>query len=422
MKGASFSRSAIALLVSCAVALFALSVLLHAYDNTPTATGGKYKPNTYSPSAIGHAGLYDLLRRLARPVSRSAGNTLAAVGARGTLIVAEPDLGMIYSADTMKLLTAPRLLVVLPKWRGLRDPAHPNWINEAQPLPLNDVQAAVSLVTSSATVFRKEWPKDWNANELGIEPTGSGTIQLMRSTQMRPIIGDGDGMLVGELITPNRRDRKVWVVTDPDILSNAGLGQGRNAELMVAIIDTLRSANNNDKSAHIVFDETIHGFRAAEGSPIKLMFRFPFVIITLLSCATAAVLAYAATGRFGAPRIPPRDLDFGKRGLISNGARLLDYAGHQARGLKRYVRMTIRSVAHTLHAPPNLDEVALVAWLDGIGNARGVSTSCAAILHATDDFDAGKPQNLTRLFETAQNIHRWKREILNGTSARRRHR
>lgn len=412
MKNSPFSGTALVLLLAAAIVMFALSILLPAYDNSAVSSGSKARPDSFSTSALGHAGWYDIMRRLDRPVSRSTGNTLAQVGSRGTLVMAEPELDRITTADGQKVLNASKLLLVLPKWRGTTDQDRPAWVSEVRPALLDTAQQTLGLISMRAKVFRTEWPEIWQVNEVGFQPTGSGVVQLMRSRDMRPIVGNKGGMLVGEIIDNGRR---IWVISDPDVLSNHGIGKGENAAFIVELVDMLRLWGDGDMRAPVVFDETVHGYHNARNSPLKMLFSFPFVVVTLLIFATAVLLALAGTSRFGAPQSPKPELDFGKAKLIDNGARLLDYAGHHAVILKRYVRMTVRSVAHSLHAPSGLDEPALAAWLDRIGKSRGVSLSCADILRAADTTYAGDGQNLARLLESAGDIHRWKGEILNGS-------
>lgn len=418
MKNAPFSRSALLLLFACATSLFALSVLLRAYDATPASSGDKTAPNSYSVSAIGHAGFYDLLRRMDVPVSRSLGNALAMTGRHGTLIAVEPERWRMTSDDSLKLGKAPRLLLVLPKWRGVRDDRRPAWISAAKLVSPELARQTLALVSGRSDVMRKAWPETWPTNSLGTSPSGSGEVQLVRSGELRPVVGDADGMLVGELT--GKDGRIVWVLSDPDVLSNHGLVKGGNAVFMLALVDELRKRNNEERGAPVVFDETVHGFREAQGTPLTLLFRFPFVIVTALLCATGGLLTLAGSTRFGAPALPRPHLDFGKEQLIGNSARLLDYAGHHDAVLKRYIRMTIRAAARGLHAPSDLNEPALAAWLDRIGKARGVKDSCAAILHSASNLNTGDSRD--RLFALAGAIHRWKGDILHGTARHRRSR
>lgn len=420
MKNSPFSTKTIILVIACAVMLFALSVLLSAYDDSPVSEGSKADPSGYSTSAIGYAGFYDVMRRMKLPVVRSVGNTMQQVGASGTLIMVEPDLyRMTNMNNAYKIEAAPRLLLVLPKWSGTPDENLPAWVANVTPISLYTAQQTLALVAgNNSTVVRNEWPADWQHNEIGITPAQTATVvQLIHSDQLRPVVGTREGMLVGEIIN---NDKIIWVLSDPDVLNNYGLGKGDNAAFMITLVGVLRHWNNTDSGAAIVFDETVHGFELPESSPLKLAFRFPFVIITILVCLTAVFAVLAGVRRFGAPRRPQPNLDFGKAGLINNGARLLDYAGHHAVVLQRYVRMTIRNVGQNLHAPNNLSDAALAQWLDRIGKTRKLDTSCAAILNTVTQLNSNDNQTLSRLFKSAWEIHRWKGEMLNGSAINRR--
>ena len=419
MKDAPSSRTTLILLIACGMALFALTVLLKAYDNSPLAASERSQPGSYSTSAIGYAGLYDVLRRMERPVTRSTGNSLAMVGGSGTLVVAEPDLYRMNSAAGLKLNAAPRLLLVLPKRQATQDSAKPAWISQAKMLPLIMVHHTLNLVSSYGTIAREKWPERWAVNDLGFNPRpapGVEVVQLIRSPEMRCLVGTENGILLGELKDSRY---KVWVLADPDIMANHGLGHGDNAAFMLALLDKLRAYNNQDLSAPIVFDETMHGYEAARGSALKLVFSFPFVVVSILVLATGLLLVLAGGRRFGAPFIPRPALDSGKSKLIANSAQLLDYAGHHAVVMKRYVQMTIKSAGQALHAPPRLAENELADWLDRIGKARQVNRSCYAIWQASKKL-GNNQADLIRLLECVRDIYIWKGEILNGTSAGRR--
>lgn len=415
-----FPRSALILIIACGCALFALSILLYSYKGDPVMSGDRIQPGTYSISAIGYGGLYDTLRRLDRPAKRAASNALSLAGANGTLVIGEPDLERITSGGSLKLLRARRLLVILPKWRGIPHEEELAWVSGVEPVPLAHAkQTLYWVVRADNDVFRKEWPSRWSVNEVGISPTGSGIVQLIRSTTMRPVVGDSDGMLVGEIIEGKR---KIWILSDPDVLSNHGIFTGDNAAFMLTLMDQLRLWENDDPKASIVFDESVHGFQEARWTPLRLLFSFPFAIVTLLLCCSAALWVMAGANRFGAPIAPKRPLDFGKATLIYNSARLLDYAGHHPVVLKRYVRMTVHSAGQLLHAPPSLDDAALAAWLDTIGKANGVTGSCAKIMRATNELNAHTKGDISRLFESAWNIYCWKGELFNESGTHRRNR
>jgi len=272
----------------------------------------------------------------------------------------------------------------------------------------------------------------WTPNTIGFDPTLPENVQLIQSGEITPLVGTSDGMLLGEI---ELSDRKIWVLSDPDVLSNHGIVNGDNAAFMLAVVDSLRVWNNPSPDAVLIFDGTVHGFQPWQASPFSLLFRFPFVVVTILSCIAAALLVLAGMSRFGAPASVKPPLDFGKANLIGNSARLLDYAGHHPEVLARYIGMTLRYAANALRAPRFDDspdgDMAMCEWLDRVGRSRGVSTSCLGfyriyqkykILRAagisakkTDGNESALPE-VPSLFESAEKIYEWKQEILKGDS------
>lgn len=410
MKNTAFSPQAIIMILICAVLLFSLSVLLPAFDERPLSTGSLFGPGSFSSSAIGHAGFYDVLRRLERPVERAVGDAPAAVGHDGTLIALEPEQELLDDNEYL-LLDAPRLLLVLPKWQGFEHKTQARWIGRARLVPVTEAQGLLDIVAEKSFVIRQHWPLDFTVNELPFTPTGTGRAQLIRSEKMRPLVGTADGFLLGEIMHGGRR---IWVLSDPDIMSNHGLGNGQNAAFMVALMDALRTTEGGSPQGPIVFEESLHGFRPPEWSPAKLLFRLPFAAVTTVVLASAVIMLLAGCGRFGAARPAKRPLDFGKAGLIANGARLLEHAGHQGVTLKSYIRMTVYSAALALHAPGRLKDRDLMEWLDRLGRARGVKISCAEIINEMSEIPDNGAGN-ARLFKCARRIYIWKGEILNGS-------
>jgi hypothetical protein len=393
----------------CAAALFAISILLSGGREEPSLGGAG--AGVYSKSALGYAGVWDVMKRSGMKVSASTGNTAAEVGPRGTLIIGEPLMSLLGGTDDA-VSRAERVLLILPKWGWTRDENHTAWVSQVEPMPLSTPQGILFyMAPEGGIVFRTEWPERWQVNEIGTDPSGSGVIQLIRDGDMRPLVGTPDGVLLGEI---EREGTKLWVLSDPDIIANHGAHRGGNAAFIMSVAERL-SLYDNDEPGRIVFDETVHGFIASGESPLGILFRFPFWVIAVMTVLAAGMTTAAGMGRFGPPAAKSSETDFGKTTLIDNGARLLDYGGHHAYVLKRYAAMTIRSAAKTLKAPEGMDEWQLVSWLDRIGESRGLKSSSGAILSAISEKSAGRGK-LERMFALARDIHRWKGEILSGPS------
>ena len=400
MNGSSlFAPKMLIAWVVVAVLLAAAAFYFGAVDQgRPDAVG----PSTFSRSALGHAGIADMLRRLGFTVVKSRSDSLGRLRPDGVLVVAEPNISK--PQDVQPLLLARNVLLVLPKRVGLRSRDRPEWVERTMVIPVARAAAVLTLPNVKAEVVRAEAGAAWSRNELGPAPKIAGSVQLIKSTALRPVVATDNGMLVGELRINTRR---LWVLSDPDVLENHGIGEADNAAFALALINGLRGRNGN-----VVFDETVHGYAEPAGKPWQLLFEFPFVLATLQGVIAVGLLLWATMGRFGAPLPPPLALESGKHGLIQNTAKLFEFAGYQAVMVQRYVQAVVRDVARQLHGPAALTEADAAAWLDRVGRARGVDISCAALLLRASDLD--RRRDGATLASLARDTYRWKREIVDG--------
>ncbi len=399
---AAFSPTTVFWLIAVGLLSFAGAAYFMIYGEEGTTTTAR--ANAFSHSAIGHRAFVETLRRLDIRVLVSRNNSAAKAGRSTLLIVAEPG-ARTYTDETINdLLTAETVLFVLPKWEGRPDEAKPQWLKSAAQLPRAHVQKTLRHVVPDGKVRRVKAPVSWETGPLGVTPTLSAP-QLMETTQLRPVVTSDQGLLVGELV---RGEQRIWILSDPDILSNHGLGRGDNAVLALSLIDALRPAGGA-----VIIDETIHGFRQ-EPSLWRAMFEFPFVLPTIQAVAAIVALMWAATGRFGAPIPAKRPLEAGKAALIDSMAGLLQYGGHGPEILRRYLTVTLRDVARRLHAPRDLEETALIEWVDRVGEARGVQAKYGTLRREAEAIIAVASADNSRLTQAARNLHRWKQGIING--------
>jgi Domain of unknown function (DUF4350) len=400
----TFSRKLLLGWIAGAVVIFAASMyLMGQKEHEGTDNTG---PSAFSRSTIGHAGIFDVLQRLDIPVIKSASDSMSRLGKGGVLVLAEPSADLRKDDAIAALLKAEKVLFVLPKWKGLPSEEHFGWVRLVQQRSILDPKWAVKLVASRADVVREEGTFQWTTNELGLTPNVRTPLQLISGSGLRPVIASEKGMLVGELVERNRR---VLVLSDPDVIANHGLARAGNAALAVALIKRLRGA-----SGTVVFDETIHGYTAPAENPFSLLFRFPFVIATVQGLIAVALLLWATLARFGAPQSVPPPLSAGRAGLLQNMAKLIEFTGHQQVMVRRYVEETLRHVARQLHAPRALTGDALVAWLKRVGGARGVTVDCGALLRQARELGGAGRRDQTSLVRLARDTHRWQGEMLDG--------
>jgi hypothetical protein len=358
------------------------------------------RTDTFSRSAVGHRALIDVLRAANVPVSVSRARTAQKAGSRTVLLLIEPqrDAGD-PTADNMPALLrdsgAEDIIVVLPKWEPFGYHARQGWIRSVDPVPPDRIRS----VLKAAHVECGVRDGDGQFTEAPFEaPTP--TLDYPQVLEgVTPIVGDGVGALVGQTQAYGKR---VWIISDPDVLNNAGLFQGENARFVLALLAHIVG----DRA--LVIDETLHGFSIVEGVWPRL-FEFPLVLTTLQVGLVLALLLWAGMRRFGPPAADVAELGRGRAALISNTARLLWYGGHSAAILDQFWRATVRTVRQGLHAPPQLEGAALWQWLDRVGKARGIQQSAADL---ADEVARITDEDGARILQNARRIARWQALML----------
>ncbi len=403
MSGALSQRLLIGWITAAAL-IFLLSLYFMGSTEQSNSSVG---PSSLSRSAVGYAGLADMLQKRDFPVVKSRFDSLGQVTPGGVLVIAEPLPGTKNEQIMRTLLKADNILLILPKWFGRASESKPTWIGEATHIDPEVAAWALHLVAPKADLT-DAGSATFTTNPFNLAPNIVAPIRLMHGDRLQPIVGTADGMLLGLL---RDRDRTIWVLSDPDIMSNHGLARSGNPALALAIIDRLRSG-----AGSIVFDETIHGFLAERQNPFKLLFRFPFVIALIQGVLALALLLWATVGRFGTPQAAPSSISAGRQQLLENIAKLVDTSGHRDVMIKRYVLETLRDVGRQLHAPRGLSTAALIGWLQRVALARKVTVDCSPLITEAAMLGESRVRNPAVLVRLARDIHRWKGEIIDGRS------
>src|SRR5262249_55273487 len=136
-------------------------------------------PSTFSRSALGHAGIAEVLQRLDIPVVKSASGSLERLTAGSVLVVAEPNSGNQADEALRPLLRAPIVLLVLPKWSGQPDEQRPGWLRRVGERSIGDAQSALNLVVRGMNVVRESGGAPWTTNTIGLAPNVQTPTQLM---------------------------------------------------------------------------------------------------------------------------------------------------------------------------------------------------------------------------------------------------
>lgn len=382
--------------------LCAIVLILFGEDFLPTST---VQANAYSQSAIGHMAFVETLRALGIPVLVSRSDSALKAGPNDLLIVAEPPAEQKEDEYLLGLLEADRVLLVLPKWVATADFANRHWARQVYRLSSGDADDILQIVASRGSTRIVQREIDWTRNRFGREAS-LAQPQLMMSDRLTPLIDTNLGMLLGQAEDSYGR---LWVLSDPDLISNQGLRRGDNAVIAIAMVQALLPAGGS-----VIVDEVIHGFRR-DPSVWRALFEFPIIIITVNALAAVTVLLWSATGRFGSPIPAEPPLKAGKTTLIGNAAGLLQFGGHTAEILGRYLAVTFADVARRVHAPAQFADAALDQWLERIGKARHVRSVPAQLRREAELATAAGRADDRRLLHVARDLYRWKREMLHGS-------
>ena len=397
------SRTALIAVIGVVAVSLAIAAALTVFGDD---LGGKHSAgvDAYSVSAIGHRGLAQLLDKLGVPVMVSRSDS-SARARNGLLIVAEPAVTDEASRDRLAALIsegwAQRVLVVLPKWYGSVERGQ-RWIADAKLLPVTEVAAVLGALVEGVEL-RRAAVADPELSFAGVRPV-IREPQLIVSERLNAMISNARGeQLLGKLVKDD--DVELYVLSDPDVVNNAGLRHAENARLAVQLIDGLRDGGP------VVIDETMHGY-AANPSLARALFEFPLVLATLQVLLCAVLAVWAAMVRFGPLRDAPPPIAPGKDFLIRNTAALLHYGGHHGHALRRYLALTVAAVRHALHAPA-LTPVPMTAWLERVRAARGGRISLVELERAVETADSP-----ARVVELADQVYRWRMEMTHGTDDR----
>ncbi len=397
-----YSAKTVYWLLAVGVLSFAGAAYFMVYSESDV---GAAKANAFSYSAIGHKAVVETLREVEIPVLVSRVGSAAKAGDSSLLVVAEPRLENWYEETLDAAPFAATILLVLPKWDGFKDEARPHWLRLAGMVPRKYVESVLRSVDRGGAVLRVAGPLDWTTGSLGAEPT-IAYPQLLDSDALEPVIWSDQGILLGVLVHDGQT---IWILSDPDILSNHGLGQGDNAVLTLRLFDMLRPAGGA-----VIFDEAVHGYWQPPNL-WRALLELPFVVPVFLALATVLIVAWAATARFGSPLPARPPFISGKTTLIENTASLLRFGGFGSAILKRYADATLRDVADRLNAPRKLEGAALIAWVDRVGTRRGAQRKFKDLYDRASERGGHARRDGPRLARLARRLYQWKREVIDGS-------
>ncbi|TGP46522.1 DUF4350 domain-containing protein [bacterium M00.F.Ca.ET.230.01.1.1] len=344
----------------------------------------------FSKGGTGYAGLVEWLKLTngqAPPMERSEKDLASPLASTFLLIVTiAPESDPAALDRLIKLRSGKDTLFVLPKWQTFPSLDHEGWETKVERLPNTVVNDWLGRIAKAKLGEGK--PAVDKIDIEGREIAAPDELQWVADEH--PLIAAGDG----KAILTELDDEPFYILTDPDFLNNAALGDEQKAAAALDMIAMLEPA----KGA-VMFDLTLHGV-GQKYDLAKLLIEPPFLALTLSVMVAAALAFLHGLGRFGPPRAEGRAIAFGKRALVDTTATLLRRAG-RLQGLgDRYAALVRQRAGALLGAPHGLQGEALDRWLDSRdkSEAHGFSQRFKA---------ANESNNLAAMHEAAEQLHDW---------------
>lgn len=395
------------------IAMIALAAILATYLlYADTQTGGKSDQlpraaTSKSVSALGLSAFAELLERLEFRVSRTRLRESWANYADQSVVLSGFRTNEELKSALDRFDAAASILVVAPKRKVVKALREDRFIFEAESLPSADVVKTLRAVDRDLATEQINTSGWLIRTELDALPA-SGETQLATDFTGRALISLIDpakpnGKARGLVVEVRRSNPRILLLTDPDPVSNIGIGKGENALFAIELIEFLA---NEDR--RIVFDEAFAG-SAVGPTAFARLFELPWLMLTLSFGALALVIGLAALNRFGTPKEEVAGVAAGRTSLIGTTARLNLFEDSGRAALARYMRHSLRTVAAGRRAPATTDAERLV-WLD---KRIGAAGKAEALNHNAEALSKSSASEPTAILKHAQHIHAWRTEMLN---------
>ncbi|ESZ07918.1 DUF4350 domain-containing protein [Mesorhizobium sp. L48C026A00] len=338
-----------------------------------------------SKSGVGYAGLAEWLRLTGETPAMA--RTDQDLGTDMLLIVTiSPESDPAALDHILELRQDLNTLFVLPKWQTLPLEEHEGWKMKFGRLPDPVVNQWLGRIANAKIGVGQS-----TVQQLDIEgQLVAAPDELQWVADEHPIIAAGNNKAVLTEVD----GKPFYVLTDPDLINNAAIGNPDKAAAALDLIALLQP-----EKGQVMFDLTLHG-AGRKYDLAKLLVEPPFLALTLTILAAAALAFLRGLGRFGPPRAEQRAIAFGKRALVDTTAMLLRRAGRLEELGGRYAALMRVRAGALLGAPQGLQGEALDRWLDSRDKdeVSGFTARAQA---------AGEAKNLTQMHEAAERLHDW---------------
>lgn len=400
--GDTFQLRTVILLLAVGVTGFVGMLVLGAFapDLRSGRNGGAH---ALSNAAIGYSGIVQLAFATGRnPVIIRNDHQFTSED----LLVVTPESGRQDIGSVLAPRSAKPTLLVMPKWYATGDRMHRGWVRILGLVEPNDPGSLMAprtlfrirQVRSGSRLLHSTDDFDrhisFRAPAVLQVITGQVPAKGAKSLPLVPLLTDDKGRTV----LARYGGGPLYILADPDLLSNAGIKAADQAAAALAMLDWL----NSNGAESIEFDVTLNGLGHSQ-SPLRLAFTPPFLAMTLALAAVLLLAGWHAMGRFGPIRPRTRAIGLGRAVLVENSAKLVRRARRESRLGRHYAQVIRERAVVTFGVPVRLKDAALDAYLDRLdGRGRSRFTELVRAAEASQD--------RASLAASARALYEWQRE------------
>ncbi|MBL4616611.1 MAG: hypothetical protein JKY46_02865 [Robiginitomaculum sp.] len=455
-KPALFSPTLVLLLVL--VSIFSLSAYMALSAFAPDLRNKSNGSNhAWSRSAIGLAAFVHLLEATGTKTILSRSSVDAGRPSHN-LTILTPNV--FQNSNDILNATVGKTLIILPKWRAVKDIRNPNWVTGLGPQkadriakmiseiikdeqPTHDIQFELQVQRVVSKKSKTQQPKGYLSNtsknggklygdsnnkktpppkeEQQADITENAAESSIATWNIAEKFGDKEFVLgkienlqtitylglVPQIWSEERLllakipDKEIYILSDPDLMSTVGAADILNPAAGIRIIEGLAG-----KDRTVLFDLTLHGFEE-NSSLLRTILMPPFLTATLSAVAAVGLMIWAAWFRFGPVSRGIRVFALGKTALAINSAALIQMAGRETAMISKFAELSKTLAAKDAGAPNGLGRDELNKFLRRTAHVSGTDIDYDALLQQTQS------GNLTNneAIKIARQLYQWRGDI-----------
>ncbi len=386
--------------VAAAIAAVVAFLFLSTYaPEMPDGNNGG--AHALSKSAVGYAGFVKL--ETERGIAVDLATDDGALKSAG-LLVLTPET--FQDPEALAKIVRERegnpTVIVLPKHEAVPNIWHKGWVYNGGLLPTNAIELLLSKMMAAKITRLKStatatFDHAAHATPIFIDVPD---LQVLAASGLTPLFTDDvypDKLALNHFVIV-QAPTNLFILSDPDLINNAGLADPMRAYGAARLLDNMLPADTR----RITFDVTLNGFGHGRGL-LDLVLRPPFLALTICLLVAAILALLNGLMRFGPAMTDVRAIPRGKRALVANTADLLKMSRREYAVGGRYVALVRDLAAKQYGLPATMDAEAMTARLDTL-QISGPRFSELA-------YRAEYAQNRADLLDAAQHLDAWRRRL-----------